>query len=117
MRTPIKQTLTLITFAALVGCDNTPGDNGIQAMTGDCSYIVNDSPHSSPNIEANRRLVVYSGLTGARIMELTGRMSVVSGNNTLEVTVNTGSQGSNQFTRHYIGLCDSAVWCLERRGD
>lgn len=99
MNTILKYSALAIAAFLLLGCSQ---ESDVAA------YNVSQAAH---NLEVNRRVVFYNGITGEYILTIEGLLSVTPEPGKLPVIVKTGP---SQYKKHYLGVSDNVTWFCEQ---
>lgn len=104
MKTPLALLAALIiSLATLAGCGT------------DAKIASRNLSKAADMFEINRRIVFYNGITGEYMLSIEGRCSIGSARETNAVAI-TCRIGSNDYTKHFLGLSDNVTYFAEQIG-
>ena len=66
---------------------------------------------AAEQLEIDRRIVFYNGITGGYMLTMEGKCSIEDQHNQLEVTCKTGE---HQYKKHFLGLSDNVTYFAEQ---
>lgn len=101
-----KHKLKVVAFAAMAITLLTAS-----SCQDDATVASHNLSKAADNFEIVRRVVFINGITGAYILELVGRCSIVDQGNQLEVTCKDGPE---DFKKHFLGLADNVTYLVEQ---
>lgn len=84
---------------------------GFSGCARDATVASYNLSEQSDMFEIDRRVVFYNGISGDYILTISGRCSIESSRDQLEVTCKTGA---NAYKKHFLGLSDNVTYFAEQ---
>ena len=98
MNRSLCKTAFAVSLLALAACD-------------DATIASRNISKAADMFEIDRRVIFYNGITGAYMLSLEGRCSIMDQGNQLEVTCKVGHEA---YKKHLLGLSDNVTYFAEQ---